>query len=194
MLLFSHSVIFDSLQPQGLQQARVYCPSLSPGACSNSCPLSQRFHLTISSSVIPFSSHLQSFPASGSFLMRQLFASSGQSPSNEYSRLISFRIDWFDILEVEGTLTNLLQHHSSKRSVLRCSAFFMVQLASIVPQVVRILPKMRETWVRSLGWEDSLEKERLPTSVLWPGESQGLGSLVSCHLWGRTESDMTELI
>ena len=109
------------------------------------------------------------------------------SPSNEYSRLISFRIDWFDILEVEGTLTNLLQHHSSKRSVLRCSAFFMVQLASIVPQVVRILPKMRETWVQSLGWEDSLEKERLPTSVLWPGEFHGLYSS-----WGCRELNMTE--
>ena len=123
--------------------------------------------------------------------MRQLFASSGQSPSNEYSRLISFRIDWFDILEVEGTLTNLLQHHSSKRSVLRCSAFFMVQLASIVPQVVRILPKMRETWVRSLGWEDSLEKGMATHSSILAGRipwTEKPGKLQSMELQ-RVEHD-----
>ena len=90
---------------------------------------------TISSSVIPFSSCLQSCPASGSFLMSQFFASSGQvlelqlyiSLSNEYSRLISFRIDWFDLLSVQGTLKSLLQHHSSKVSILQCSASFIVQ-------------------------------------------------------------------
>ena len=78
-LLFSHSVTSDSLQPHGLQHARPPCPSPSPRACSNSCPLSQWYHLTISSSAIPFSSCLQSFPASGSFLMSQLLASGGQS-------------------------------------------------------------------------------------------------------------------
>ena len=90
---------------------------------------------TISSSVIPFSSCLQSCPASGSFLMSQFFTSSGQvlelqlyiSLSNEYSRLISFRIDWFDLLSVQGTLKSLLQHHSSKVSILHCSASFIVQ-------------------------------------------------------------------
>ena len=106
MLLFSHSVTFDSLQPQGLQQARVYCPSLSPGACSNSCPLSQWFHLTISSSVIPFSSHLQSFPASGSFLMRQLFASSGRSiGASASASVLPMNIqDWFP-LELTGLIS-----------------------------------------------------------------------------------------
>ena len=79
LLLFSHSIVSDSLQPQGLQYARLPCPSLSPEACSISCPLSQWCHPTISSSVIPFSSCLQSFPASGPFLMSQLFASGGQS-------------------------------------------------------------------------------------------------------------------
>ena len=68
LLLFSCSVVSDSLRPHGLQHARLPCPSPSPGACSNSCPLSQWCHPTISSSVIPFSSCLQSFPASGSFL------------------------------------------------------------------------------------------------------------------------------
>ena len=105
-LLFSHSVVSDSLQPHGLQHTRLPCPSPSPEACSNSCPLSQRCHLTISSSVIPFSC-LQSFPASGSFLYKESVLcirwpkywcfSFSISPSNEYSCMISFRIDWFDL-------------------------------------------------------------------------------------------------
>ena len=79
-MLFSPSVVSSSLWPHGLQHARLPCPSLSPGDCSNSCPLSWWcHHPTISSSVIPFSSHLQSSPASGSFQMSLLFASGGQS-------------------------------------------------------------------------------------------------------------------
>ena len=91
------------------------------------------------SSVVPCSSCLQSFPASRSFPMSQFFTSGfffqywgfsfNISPSNEYSRLISFRMDWLDLLAVQGTLKSLLQHHSSKASVLRCSAFFTVQLS-----------------------------------------------------------------
>ena len=94
---------------------------------------------TISSSAVPFSSHLQSFPALGSFPMSQFFTSGSQSirvsastsvsPSNEYSGLVSFRIDWLDLLTVQGTLKILLQHHSPKASILRCSAFFMIQLS-----------------------------------------------------------------
>ena len=76
---FSHSVVSDSLQPQGLQHARLSCPSPTPGACSNSCPLSRWCHPTISSSVVPFSSCPQSFPSSGSFQMTQPFAWGGQS-------------------------------------------------------------------------------------------------------------------
>ena len=76
---FSLSVVSNSLQPHGLQHTRPPCPSATPGACSNSCPSSQWCHPTISSSVIPFSSYLQSFPASGSFLRSQFFASGGQS-------------------------------------------------------------------------------------------------------------------
>ena len=78
-LLLSRSVMSDSLQPRGMQHAKLPCPSPPPGAYSNSCPLSQWCHPTISISVIPFSSCLQSFPALGSFLMSQLFASGGQS-------------------------------------------------------------------------------------------------------------------
>ena len=129
--------MFDSLQPHGLQRSSLPCPLPNSGACTNSCPLSWWCHPTISSSVIPFSSHLQSFPASGSYPMRQLFASGCQSisfsisisPCSENSGLISFRMDWLGLLAVQGTLKSLLQHHSSKASKLRCSAFFIVQLS-----------------------------------------------------------------
>ena len=109
-------------------------------AYSNSCPSSLWCYPIISSSVIPFSSRLQSFPASGSFQMIQFFAirwpkywsfSFSISPSNEYSGLISFRMDWFELLAVQGTLKSLLQHHSSKASILQCSSFFMVQLSHL---------------------------------------------------------------
>ena len=76
---FSRSVVSDSLQPHGLQQARLPCPSPTPGAYSDSCPLSRGCHPTISSSVIPFSSCVQSFPALGSFPMSWLFTTGGQS-------------------------------------------------------------------------------------------------------------------
>ena len=79
LFLFSPSVVSDSLQPHGLQQARPPCPSSFPGVCSNSCPLSQGRRPIVSSSVVPFTSCLLSFPASGSFLMSLLFASDGQS-------------------------------------------------------------------------------------------------------------------
>ena len=117
----------------GLQHASLPCPSPTPRVFSNSCPSTQWCHPTISSSVIPFSSCLQPFPASGSFQMSQLFASGGQSigasaSTSEYSGLISFRTDWFDLLAVQGTLKSLLQHHSSKASILWRLAFFILQL------------------------------------------------------------------
>ena len=100
---FSRSVVSDPLWPHGLQHDRLPCPSPTPGACSKSCPLSRWCHLTVSFSVVPFSSCLQSCPASGSFPVSHLFTSGVQigvwsfnfssSPSNEYSGLISFRID-----------------------------------------------------------------------------------------------------
>ena len=98
--------------------------------------MSQWCHPTISSSVIPFSSQLQSFPASGSFQMTKFVSTGGQSTgsfsfsissSNEYPGLIFFRMDWFDLLAVQGTLKNLLQHHSSKASILWCSSFLYIQ-------------------------------------------------------------------
>ena len=145
MVLFNHHVWLcpqnNSLWHHGLQYTRLPCPSLSPGVYSNSCPLSQWCHPTISSSVVPFSSHLPPFPASGSFPVSQFFLwrnflwpkywsfNFSVSPSNEFSELISFRIDWFDLLAVQGTLKSLLQHHHSKASILQRSAFFMIQLS-----------------------------------------------------------------
>ena len=108
---FSRSVVSNSLWPHGMQHSRLPWPSPTPRACSNSCPSCQWCHPTISSSVVPFFSCLQSFPASGSFPMSQLFASGGQSikslsfnisPSNEHPGLISFRMNWLDLLAVQG--------------------------------------------------------------------------------------------
>ena len=134
---FSLSVMSDSLWPHGLQHPRPACPLPTPGACSNSCPLSRWCHPAISSSVIPFSSCLQSFPASGSFQLSQFFASGGQSIGVSASAsVLTMNIqdwfpmmDWLDLLAVQGTLKSLLQHHSSKASILWWSTFYMVQFS-----------------------------------------------------------------
>ena len=107
---FSHSVVSDSLWPHELQHTRPPCPSPTPRVYLNSCPLNRWCHPAISSSVIPFSSCPQSFPALESFQMSQLFASGDKywsfsfniSLSNEYTGLISFRMDWLDLLAVQG--------------------------------------------------------------------------------------------
>ena len=129
----------DSLQPHGLQYARLPCPSPSPGVCSNSCSLSQWCHPTISYSVTPFSC-LQSF-----FLSIRVFSdesvlrirwphygrfSFNINPSNEYLVLISFSIRWFDLLTVQGTLKSLLQHNS-KATILQPSTFFLVRFSHL---------------------------------------------------------------
>ena len=129
---FSHSVVSDSLWPHGLQHTRLPCPSPTPGVYSNSCPSNWWCHPAISSSVVPFSSCLQSF-RSGSFPVSQFVTWGGQSirasdpasvlPMNIQAGLISFRTDWLDL---QGTLKSLLQHHSSKASILWHSAFFIV--------------------------------------------------------------------
>ena len=96
---FSCSVMSDALQPHGLQHPRFPCPSTTPRACSNSCPLSRWCHPTISSSVCPFSSCLQSFPASGSFPMSQFFASGGQRIGvSALASVLPMNIqDWFPL-------------------------------------------------------------------------------------------------
>ena len=148
---FSCSAVSNSLRPYGLQHARPPCSSPTPGVYSNSCPLGRWCHPTISSSVIPFSSCLHSFSASGSFPRSQFFASGSQSigasASNEYLGLISLRIDWFDLLAVQGTLKNLLQHYSSKASILWHSAFFMVQLSHPYMTTGKTTALTRQTFV-----------------------------------------------
>ena len=130
---FSHWVLSVSLGPHGLQHARLPCSSPTPWACSNSCPLSQWWHPTILSSVflLPsiFSSIRVFYNESVLHIRWPKYWSFSISLSNEYSELISFSIDWFDLLAVQGTLKSLLQHHSSKASILQRSVFFTVQLS-----------------------------------------------------------------
>ena len=125
--------MYYSLRPQGLQQAGFPCPAPTPGACSNSCPSSWWCHPTISSSVIPFSC-LQSFQASGSFPVSQPFGSGGQSievsasisvlPMNTQGWPPLERTGWISLQSKQ--LSSLLPHHSSKASIIQCSAFLMV--------------------------------------------------------------------
>ena len=126
----------DSLWPQEVQHGRLPCPPPNPGACTNSCPLSQWCHPTLSSFVIPFSSRLQSFPGSGSF--------QGVSSSHPVAKVLEFQLQhqsfqrilrtdflWDGLVgcPCKGTLKSLLQHHSSKASILQHSVFFILQLS-----------------------------------------------------------------
>jgi len=123
---FSRSVVFDSLWPHEPQHARPPCPSPTPRVHPDSRPSSQWCHPAISSSVVPFSSCPQSLPASdfsSESTLRMRWPkywsfSFSIIPSKEIPRLISFRMDWLDLLAVRGTLKSLLQHHSSKASIL----------------------------------------------------------------------------
>ena len=162
---FSHSVLSDSLWPHKLQDARPPCPSPTPGVHSNSCPSSQWCHPAISSSVVPFSSCRQSLPASKAFPVRQFFAWGGQStgasalaiiPSKEIPGLISFRMDWLDLLAVQGTLKSLLQPHSWKASILRCSAIFTVQLSHPYMAVNRQLADVKAGFRKGRGTRDQI--------------------------------------
>ena len=136
----------DSLQPHGLQHARFPCPSLSPGVCSNSCPLSWWFHPIIWSSVAPFSSCIPSFPASGYFPMNQLFTSGGQTIGASVSASV---------------LPMNIQDSFS---------LGLTGLASLVAQMVKNLPAIQKALVWSLGEEDPWRKESLSTPVSLPGE------------------------
>ena len=125
---FSRSVVSNSSRPHGLQHARPPCPSPSHRVYSNSCPSSRWCHPTISSSVIPFSSWpcIRVFSKESTLHMRwpkYWSFSFNISPSSDYSGLISFRMDWLDLLAVQGMLKHLLQHHSSKASILPALSF-----------------------------------------------------------------------
>ena len=130
---FSHSVMSDSLWHHEPQHTRPPCPSPTPRVYSNSCPLSQWCHPTISSLLPPsiFSS-IRVFSSKSVLRIRwpkYWNFSFSISPSNEYSGLISFRMERLDLLVLQGTLKSLLQHHGLKASILRRSAFFIVQLS-----------------------------------------------------------------
>ena len=138
MLLFSCSVMSDSLWPHGRHHMRLPCPSLSPGVCSNSCPLSWWCHPAILPSATLFCSCPQSFPA---WVLSNEWAldirwpkywsfSFSISHSKDHSEL-KIRIDWFDLLALQGILKSLFQHHNSKASILWLSALFMVQLSHL---------------------------------------------------------------
>ena len=151
---FGRSVMSDSLQPHGLQHIRLPHPSPTPGACSNSCPLSRSCHPTISSSVIPFSSHLQSSPASGSFQMTQLFPSGGQSIGVSASAsVLPMNIqDWFPLgwtgsifLQSKG-LSRVLSN-TTVQKLLRHSAFFRVQLSHPHMTTGKTIALTRRTFV-----------------------------------------------
>ena len=155
----------DSLQHHGLYYAWLLCPPLSSRVCSNSCPLSQWCYLRISSPTVRFFC-LQCSPAWESFPMNQLFASKywrwpllwpkcwhfsfNNSPSNEYSGLIFFRIDWFGLLAVQRALKNILQHHNSKVSTLQHSALFVVQLSHLYITTGKTLALTIQTFVNKV--------------------------------------------
>ena len=152
---FSCSVVSNSLWPYGLQNASLPCPLPTPGACSNSCPWSQWYHTTIYLILCPlllpsvFPS-IRVFPSESVLCIRwpkYWSFSFNISPSNEHPGLISFRMDWLDLLAVQGTLKSLLQHHSSKASILQHSACFTVQLSHPYMTTGKTIALTRRTFV-----------------------------------------------
>ena len=146
----------DSLWSHGLQHARPSCLSPTPRVYSNSCPLSWWCHPTISFSSIPFSSCLQFFPSIRVFSNESALRirwpkywsfSFNISLSNKHSGLISFRMDWLDLRAVQGTLKSILQHHSSKASILRHSALFIVQLSHPFMTTGKTIALIRQIFV-----------------------------------------------
>ena len=182
----------DSLQPHGLQHARLSCPSLSPGVCSNSCPSSPWCHPTISSSVTPFSSCPQFSPASGSFpgelalhirWSKYWSFSCSISPSNEYSGLISF--DGFDLLAVQGTLESspAPQFESIKSSALS----------------LRYSPYMTTgktmAWLKSLLTRVKQESEKAGLKVnVWKTKIMASSPITSWQIEGEKVETVTDFI
>ena len=129
---FSRSVMSNSLWHHGLQQARLPCPLPTPGACSNSCPLSQWWHPAISSSVVPFSSHLQSFPASGSFSRSQFFTSGGQIIGVSASASVLpiniqdwFPLGWTDWISLQSKgLSRVFSNNTVQKHQFFCTQLF----------------------------------------------------------------------
>ena len=142
--------------PLNTRHTRPPCPSPTPGVHPNPCPLNRWCHPTISSSVVPFFSFSSVFPSIRVFSKESTLrmrwpkywsVSLNISPSNEHPGLISFRMDWLDLLAAQGTLKSLLQHHSSKASILQCSAFFIVQLSHPYMTTGKTIALTRRTFV-----------------------------------------------
>ena len=158
LFLFCHSVVSDSLWPRDLQHARLPFPLLSPQVCSNSCPLSRWCHPTISSSIVPFSSCLQSFPASGSFQVSWLFTSDDQViGASASASVLPVNIQGLFLLGLTGLisllskgLASLFQHHSSKASNFWCLAFLMVQLSHPYMTTEKTIALTRWTFVSKI--------------------------------------------
>jgi len=157
---FSHSVVSDSLRPHGLQHARLPCPFSTPAACWNSCPSSRWCHSTISSSVIPFSSCLQSFPASGSFQMSQFFASGGQSIGVSASTsVLSMNIqDWFPLgwtgwisLQSKGLSRVFSNTTIKKHHFFGAQLSLTVQLSYLYMTTGKTIALTRQTFVGKLS-------------------------------------------
>ena len=153
---FSHSVVSNSLWPHRLQHTRPPCPSPTPGVYPNSCPLSRWCHPAISFCCLPLLLPTSIFPSirvfSNDSALRIRWPkywsfSFNISPSNEHSGLISFRMDWLDLLAVQGTLKSLLQHHSSKASILCRLALFIVQLSHPYMTTGKTIALTRQTFV-----------------------------------------------
>ena len=168
---FSCSVVSNSLWPHGLKHTRPPCPSPTPRAYSNSCSLSQWCHPTISSSVIPFSSHLQSFPASGSFPMSQLI------------RWAKYWSSHYEFLLWIPTVTFLTERKFRGNSLTQVAQWSRIGLPG---------QETQETWVQSLGREDPLEEGMATCSsiLVWrtpwteePGGPQSMGSQRLQHDW-----------
>ena len=156
LFLWFSSVVSDSLQPHELQHARPPCPSPTPGVHSDSRPLSWWCYPAISSSyrplllLPPIPPSIRVFSSESALHIRwpkYWSFSFSISPSKVYSGLISCRINWFDFLTVQGTLKSLLQHHSSKASILRRSAFFTVQLSHPYMITGKTIALTRQTFV-----------------------------------------------
>ena len=139
---FSHSVVSDSLWPNELQHSRPPCPSLTPRVYSNSC-----CPLLLPPSIFPSIRFFSNESVLHIRWLKYWSFSFNINPSNEHSGLISFRMDWLDLLEVQGTPKSLLQHHSSKALILQCSAFFIVQLSHPYMTTGKTISLTRQTFV-----------------------------------------------
>ena len=176
---FSCSVVSDSLRPHRLKHARLPCPSPTPGVYSNSCPLSRWCHPTISS-VVPLLLLPSIFPSIRVFSDESVLHtkwpkycsfSFNISPSNKYSGLIFIRMEWLDLLAVQGTLKSLLQHHSSKASVLHHSAFFIVQLSHPYMTTGKTIALTRQTFIgKVMSLLFNMLSKLVITFLLWSTE------------------------